>query len=186
MKRRKVLWMTMAAAIGLALSAGATTLKRMNMDELTSAAQVVARVKCNATEVRWDHGEIFTFATFEVTETLKGSAPRQIVVRLLGGQLGHLKSTVDGVPRFAPGEEAYLFLEPTAAGDLSVTGWVQGTFRVRRDPDTAKEIVTQDTGAVSVYDPATRQFKPGGVRKMPLELFRQRVLDAIDRQGVGK
>jgi len=186
MSGRRALSGVVTAWLLTALLARATTLKRMNMDELTHAAQVVARVQCKATEVRWDHGEVFTFATFEVSETLKGSAPREIIVRLLGGQLGHLKSTVDGVPRFAPGEEVYLFLEPTAAGDLSVTSWVQGTFRVRRDPNTAKETVTQDTGAVSLYDPSTKQFKPGGVRNMPVNEFRQRVIDAIDRQRMGK
>jgi hypothetical protein len=90
------------------------------------------------------------------------------------------------VPRFAPGEETYLFLEPTSAGDLSVTSWVQGTFRVRRDAATQKESVTQDTGAVSVFDPATRQFKPGGARNMPVEEFREHVRAAVDRQRLGK
>ena len=186
MDRRIALLSGVFACIVMAVSAGATTLVRVNLDELVAAAHVVARVKCVSSEARWDRGEIWTFTTFDVLEALKGSAPRQITVRLLGGRIGHLKSTVDGVPRFGPGEEAYLFLEPTGAGDLAVTGWVQGTFRVRRDLSTHKEAVTQDTGAVTVFDSATRKYTPGGVRHMPIEMFRQRVQEAVERQRTGK
>lgn len=186
MKRRKVLWMTMVAALCLTLSAAATTIVKMDLDELTSAAQVVARGKCVASEARLEDGYIWTFTTFEVSETLKGSTDRQISVRLLGGKVGHMKSTVDGVPQFRPGEDVFLFLEPTRAGDLSVTSWVQGTFRVRRDAQTGQESVTQDSAAHTVFDPATRQFKAGGVRHMPVEMFRMRVREAVERQRKGK
>jgi hypothetical protein len=186
MKRRKILWMTIAVALCLALSAAATTIVKMDLDGLTSAAQVVARGRCVASETRLDGGYIWTFTTFEVSETLKGSAARQISVRLLGGKVGHMKATVDGVPQFRPGEEVFLFLEPTREGDLSVTSWVQGTFRVRRDAQTGQESVTQDSAAFAVFDPATRQFKANGVRHMPVEMFRQRVRDAVERQRKGR
>jgi hypothetical protein len=186
MKRRKILWMTLAAALCLALSAESTTIVKMDLDELTSAAQLVARGRCVASEARLDGGYIWTFSTFEVTETLKGNVSRQITVRLLGGKVGHMKSTVDGVPQFRPGEDVFLFLEPTRAGDLSVTSWVQGTFRVRRDAQTGAESVTQDSAAHAVFDPATRQFKAGGVRNMPVETFRLRVREAVERQGKGR
>ncbi len=186
MKRPRFFCVPLVALLMLVLSAGATTIVRMNLDELTGAAHVVARGKCVSSEARWDRGNIWTFTTFEVEETLKGTVPQQITIRLPGGKVWHLTSTVDSVPQFRTGEEAFLFLEPTAAGDLSVTGWVQGTFRVRRDAETAKETVTQDTASISVFDPATRQFKPNGVRNMPIDVFRQRVREAMDRQRTGK
>jgi len=111
----------------------------------------------------------------------KGTAPAQIVVRLVGGHVGHLTSTVDGVPRFRAGEEAILFLEPAAGSEFNVTSWAQGTFRIRRDIHTGRESVTQDTGGLSLFDPATRQFYPGGVKNLPLEEFRQRVAEAVAR-----
>lgn len=176
----------MVAVLCLGLSAGATTIVKMNLDELTDAAHVVARGKCVASEARMDGGYIWTFTTFEVSETLKGNAAREITVRLLGGKVGHMKATVDGVPQFRPGEEVFLFLEPTREGDLSVTSWVQGTFRVRPDPQTGQETVTQDSAAFAVFDPATRQFKPSGARHMPIEMFRQRVREAVERQRKGQ
>ena len=186
MKRQKVLWITTAASLCVALSAAATTILKMDLDELTNAAQVVARGRCVANEARQEGGYIVTLTTFDVTETLKGGAARKITVRLLGGKVGHLKTTVDGVPQFRPGEDVFLFLEPTRAGDLTVTSWVQGTFRVRRDAQTGQESVTQDSAAHAVFDPSTRQFKAGGVRNMPVEMFRLRVREAVERQRTGR
>lgn len=163
-----------------AVAAQATTLVRMDLDELAASASVVARVRCLGSEVRAEGGEIWTFTRFEVLETLKGAPPREITVRLLGGRLGHLVSKVDGVPRFWEGEEAFLFLEPTRAGNLGVTSWAQGTFRIERDSQR-REVVTQDIGGLTVFDPATRQFRPGGIRRLPVEEFRQRVRAAIER-----
>lgn len=173
------------AVLALALGSaplGATTLARMSLDELVEAAQVVARVSCLQNEARWENGEIWTFTSFEVVETLKGVAPRLVTVRLLGGRVGHVISAVEGVPRFRPGEEAVLFLERTREGDFSVTSWVQGTFRIRMDAQTGEESVTQDSSRFAVFDPATHGFHPSGVRQMPLEVLKQRVAEAIERQ----
>lgn len=167
----------------LAISAGATTLKRMSLEEMTATASVVARVRCTASEVRAERGEIWTFTSFETVETLKGSPPAQFTVRLIGGRLGHLKATVDGVPRFRNGEELILFLEPAPAGQWTVVSWVQGTFRVRHDPATGSEVVTQDTSGLAMFDARTRQFMPGGVRNLPLGEFKQRVADAAARDA---
>ncbi len=174
------------AILLVALAARATTLARMTLNELVAAAEVVARAQCLGSESRWEGGEIWTFTTFELTETLKGVAPRLLTVRLLGGRAGHLISTVDGVPRFRPGEEAILFLERTPAGDFSVTGWVQGTFRIRRDAQTGEESVTQDSSRFGVFDPATRRFRVAGIRQLPLEVFKQRVAEALERQANGR
>lgn len=175
----RFVWLT-CVLLGGAV-AQATTLVRMDLDQLTATASTIARVRCLGNDVRVEGGEIWTFTRFEVQETLKGAAPREITVRLLGGRFGGFVSTVDGVPRFRGGEEAFLFLEPTRAGDLSVTSWVQGTFRIERDY-LKQELVTQDTSGLAVFDPATRQFRPGGIRRLPVEEFRQRVRAAVESQ----
>lgn len=162
----------------LAPAASATTLVRMDLDELTRKAAVVARARCLANLSRWEGGHLWTLSTFEVTETWKGEAPRTITVRLLGGSDGRRTVHVDGVPRFRPGEEVALFLEPSGRGELTVTGWVQGTFRIRRDSRAGVEIVTQDTSDVSIWDPVSRKSYAGGVRQMSIEEFRGRILRA--------
>jgi hypothetical protein len=161
-----------------ASAAMATTLVRMELDELTRTAAVVARARCVGTSSQWEDGHLWTLTTFEVVEVWKNKAPRTIVVRLVGGDDGRRKVLVDGVPRFRAGEEVVLFLEPSGRGQLTVTSWAQGTFRIRRDPETREESVTQDTSGVSVFDAATRQFSAGGVRRMEMGDFHARVLRA--------
>jgi hypothetical protein len=162
--------------------ARATTLKRMSVPDLSRAAHVVVRARCVTSSTRWDAGEIWTFSTFDVEETWKGFAPAQITVRLLGGSAGNFTSTVSGVPRFAPGEELILFLERTPAQDFSIVSWMQGTFRIAHSA-TGEEIVTQDTAAFPVFDPASHNFEAAGIRKMSLSTFRSLVTASVQPQA---
>jgi hypothetical protein len=157
-------------------SALATTLKRMSIADLSRAAHTVARARCITNSTRWEAGEIWTFTTFDVEETWKGSASAQITVRLLGGRAGNLTSTVSCVPRFSPGEEVVLFLERTTAQDFSIVSWMQGTFRIGLDRTTGQESVTQDTAAFPVFDSASQRFEATGIRKMPVSEFHSIVL----------
>jgi hypothetical protein len=162
-------------------TACATTLARLNVDDLARASDAVARVRCTGAESRWENGSIWTVTTFGVVETWKGNLASEIAVSLPGGRAGHLTATVDGAPRFRPGEEAVVFLEKARAGGFTVAGWVEGTFRIARDPRTRVETVTQDSSAFAVFDAATRTFRAEGIRRMPLDEFRSRVAAAVAR-----
>jgi hypothetical protein len=159
----------------------ATTLARLSLDQLAGAADGVARVRCAAAESRMENGNIWTITTFDVIEAMKGNLPAQVAVRLPGGKVGHLTAAVDGTPKFRLGEEAVVFLEDTRTGGYSVAGWVEGTFRITRDAASRSEMVTQDSSGFAVFDSATRTFRTGGIRKMPMELFRARLAAAIAR-----
>jgi len=162
--------------------AGATTLVRLSLDQLTAGADTVARVRCLSIESRWEGGSIWTITTAEVVEAMKGNPARQILIRLPGGRVGHFTASVDGAPRFHTGDEAVLFLSESPAGGYTVAGWVEGTFRISRDARTRAETVTQDSSAFAVFDPAARAFQNEGIRRMPLSEFRARVTAAIVRR----
>lgn len=173
--------MFVLASLFIAAAGHATTLARLSLDQLASAADNVARVRCTASESRWENGAIWTVTTFTVMESMKGSLPSQVTVRLPGGRVRHLTATVDGTPKFNPGDDAIVFLEHSPAGGYSVAGWVEGTFRVSRDPRTSRETVTQDSSAFAVFDTGTRTFRTEGIRQMPVEQFRARVTAAVER-----
>jgi hypothetical protein len=160
----------------------ATTLKRMSVADLSRAADTVIRARCVTNSTRWEAGEIWTFTTFDIEETWKGSAPAQITVRLLGGHTGNFTSTVSGVPRFSSGEELILFLERTPAQDFSIVSWMQGTFRIAHSA-TGEEIITQDTAAFPVFDPASHNFETTAIRKMPVSAFRTLVIASVEAQA---
>jgi hypothetical protein len=175
-----------AAAVALALLTGAfaqaTTLERMSLAKMAQTAPLILRARCVANSTSWDAGEIWTFTSFAIEEAWKGAPPgaaAQLTVRLLGGSVGSLTSTVSGIPRFLPGEEVVLFLEPTARGDFSIVSWTQGTFRIRRDARTGEEIAIQDTAAFDTFNPATRRFESAGIRNLSVAAFHSQVSAAL-------
>jgi hypothetical protein len=162
-------------ALAISQPANGTTLMRMSLVQISHAAQVIVRARCVDNSTRWDAGEIWTFTSFDLEEAWRGSAPSQISVRLLGGRVGNITSAISGVPRFSPGEEVVLFLEPTPRGDFSIVSWEQGTFRIRRDVRTGEEVAVQDTSSFPVFDPATRRLETTGIRNLPVATLRSRV-----------
>jgi hypothetical protein len=173
--------------IGLALlcavvAADATTLARFRFDDLAAQASAVARMRCLRTNSHWKNGEIWTRTEFVVVEQNKGTLPRIVEVEMPGGVVGHLHARVEEVPSFAPGEEAYLFLWPAPNGAYRILGWSQGAFRIRKDFMTGLETVTQDSASTPLFDPATHQFRPGGVRNLPVTVFQLKLKRALERQ----
>ena len=173
--RNKSIQLTLIALVALCAvpAANSTTIVRMSVAQMTQAAHLIVRARCLSNSTSWDAGEIWTFTSFAVEETWKGArsanADPYFSVRLLGGTAGNLTSNVSGIPRFVPGEEVVLFLEPTSRGDFSIVSWVQGTFRVRRDIRTSQEIVIQDTASFDTFEPATRKFRSAGLRNISIE-----------------
>jgi hypothetical protein len=159
----------------------ATTLARLSLDQLAAGSDAVARVRFVRAESRWENGSIWTVTAFDVVETLKGQLPPEIDVRLPGGRVGHLTAIVEGTPKFNPGSEAVVFLQRARMGGFTVVGWVEGSFRISRDPRTGSETVTQDSSAFAVFDTATRTFHAEGIRRMPIEEFRGRIAAAFAR-----
>jgi hypothetical protein len=173
------------AALMVCAAARATTLMRWSVAKMARTADAVVRARCVASATGWDAGEIWTVTTFQAEEFWKGAATGRFTVRLLGGRAGNLTSTVEGVPRFQPGEDVVLFLEHTERGDFSVVSWMQGTFRIRLEQNTGEEVVAQDTAAFAIYDPETRRFAASGIRRMRLDALREQVAAALSA-GAGK
>ena len=185
-ERMTTLALALAMLLAVASNAWPTTFVKMSLEQLTAAAPLIVRARCQGSIVSTEKSEIWTITSFEVREVWKGSAPQVVRVRLLGGRTAELTSHVEGVPRFLPGEDVVLFLAPLRRGNYSVTSWAQGTFRIHRAGANAQFVVTQDTGAFSPAELTGGSASSGAdgsaVRGMPLEEFRRRVAESIPRQ----
>lgn len=180
-ERRRFLWILLLVSLTLlAIAANATTLVRMRFEELAQQATAVARLRCLSTKTFLHDREVWTDTQFEVVELAKGAPQATVIVRTLGGTLGHLHSRVEEAPVFHPGEETYLFLWGCEGQPLRVLGWSQGTFRIARDPSTGLETVTQDSAAASIFDPQARRFLHGGIRNLPITLFQMKLRKALE------
>ena len=177
---RAIATLLMLPLVSAATAAG-TTIARMNLAQLARAATVIVRARSVSSRSEWAGGAIWTVTEFEVHERFKGAPASSIRIRVPGGRIGHLVSTVEAAPRFRDGEDVLLFLEPTSGGDYSVTAWTEGTFRISHHPQTGLELISQDSSAYPAFDGATRQFRADGIRGILLSDFRQRLATALAR-----
>jgi hypothetical protein len=76
-----------------------------------------------------------------------------------------------------------VFLWGREGEPFRVLGWSQGTFRITRDQRTGVELVTQDSAAVPVFDPLTRQFRHGGIRNLPVAIFQLKLRKALQQEA---
>jgi hypothetical protein len=182
--RRRFLWVLFLIGLALiAIVSQATTLSRLRFQDLVHYSYSVARVRCMRSRTLMENGEIWTDVTFRVLWQSKGYLPGEIVVRQPGGKLLHLHSHVEGTPQFRPAEEVYLFLSGRPGRQFFIVGWTQGTFRIRRDPVSNVETVTQDSAEIPVFDPATETFTREGTKNLPAEIFEQRIQRETFRQA---
>ncbi len=183
-QRRRFLWILFLGGLALlAVVASATTLSRLKLEDLALESTAVARMRCLGATSRWEQGEIWTETRFEVLEREKGALPPLVTVRLLGGNVGHLHSHADEVPAFRTGEEVYLFLWAREGQPYQVLGWSQGTFRITRNPESGLETVTQDSASSAIFDPQTRAFRRGGIRNLPVAIFREKLHKALRQEN---
>jgi hypothetical protein len=152
-----------------ASAAHATTVLRVDVDDLTDQATVVVRGEVESVVSKWVETEsaksICTLVTLKVTRVLKGKAEARIVVTCPGGKVGDSQLKVSGVPEFVKGEKAVVFLWKNRFGDYLPLGMNQGRFRIRKDPKTGEETAENSLKGLAFMAPPDGK---GGRRKVKL------------------
>lgn len=139
----------LAVLFGLAVSspAGATTLARLTVDQMTDAADYV--VRGNVAEVWTEQdarGGIWTKARIEVGESLKNAAPSELIVESAGGVYGDLVQDVALAARYSVGEDVFLFVCRKGDGDrFGTVAMYGGKYTVRINPADGSEMVVHYT-----------------------------------------
>ena len=178
---RQVFAVLLLVVASAAFPMRATTLQRMSLEQLAQAAGTIVRARCVSASARWENGAIWTFSEFDVAERFKGNPPARIQVRSPGGRVGHIVTRVEEAPEFRPGDDAVLFLEAGGDGSYAVSAWAEGTFRIRKSSGDGREVVTQDSSGIAVFDPVTRQFRSEGIRNLLWSEFHRRLAGALSQ-----
>jgi hypothetical protein len=163
-----------AAALALLCWRGpamATSMLFQDVATLTQSSDAVVHGKVLKTASRWtsDGKKIVTDITVQVSDVLKGSAGKTVVVMQPGGEVGNIGQKVSGLASFSEGEEVVLFLEHQGAERYRLSGMAQGKFRVERSSDkTTAFAVPESVGDSAVIDPVTGG--PTQEQNRPMEL----------------
>lgn len=167
----------LAALLVPSLAAG-SLVQALDLAELTARAERIVVAHVVSAKSEWDFSgrSIHTSVEIAVDESWKGSvavAERLVIVQP-GGTVGDIEMRVHGMPSFAPGEKAVLFL--AGQGSPRVVGMSQGKRPVRWD-GTAKRWVAQaaEHSAVVRRDSQGRLQPAPAEPDMALDELRQRV-----------
>jgi hypothetical protein len=149
----------------IAIGAGATTVRPLDLPDLVNKAEVIADVTVTKTEpyvyYAQDGRSVHTRVTFKVnSQPIKGNVSSPLVLDFLGGSVGYLKMAVSGVPQLQVGQRLIIFSH--ASNDFYVSPFIgldQGVLRVIHDETTGSDRVLRWWGQpVSENEPmALRQ-----------------------------
>jgi hypothetical protein len=174
----------LTVALLLGLSAGATTMLRTDVAELTSTADAVVQGTVRRVESRWsgDHRRIVTDVEIQVTEALKGEPGSTVIVTQPGGHVGDIGQVVHGLASFTPGEEVVVFLERRGPDAFQVSAMAQGKFRVQRSADGKTVLaVPESPGDSLLLDPVTHQPTVSAMKTVPLSELKSHVRTALEQ-----
>ena len=166
-----------AAAIFLALSAQATIMQRLEIEELTRNSSDIFHGQITSTQTYWnaEHTRIYTGVTVRINETFKGAARRGETIKVvqLGGEKDGRKTDYAGRPEFAAGESVVLFTTRTRSNELTVVALKQGKMSVNG------EYVTRDFSGLTLMERSQsgRELQPVKAAAVQLTLteLRQRI-----------
>ncbi|HVZ86904.1 MAG TPA: hypothetical protein VHG72_08035 [Polyangia bacterium] len=178
-------------ALALATPAGASLLLALDLPTLVARADRIAVVDVKSIQSAWNsrHDRISTTIDVAVVESWKGGAAQATHLQVVqpGGTVGDITMTVDGMPRFAVGERALLFLHGPA-DKSSVVGMTQGKRAVGREAGTGRWIVNvpDRTGADFVRTtPASADAPVFEMRARGLDDLRGQVRDLVNASPGG-
>jgi len=184
---RFLLVWTLVSALGC-LSGDAAVLIHLTFEEMTEQSSAIVLGRCVAVRSEWnaDHTKIVTHNVFEVRQYYKGALGARITITELGGQVGDLVAEYSGIPHFAVGEEAILFVWTDPRGQHQVIGLTQGKFRVGRDANTGTAVLQQAFSGEPMLEPAAHSHPgPAGRMAMPLATLRSRVESYLRNRAGG-
>ena len=157
----------------------ATTVQRFDLAALTANAERVVVGVCRQAQPQWVRGQIYTRYVFSISQAIKGPAIAQLELHLPGGHLQGTVTRIVGMPIFAPGDEAVLFLTAAnALGHSWPVGLAQGHFAIKRSAANKPRVFQELNGLALHTEPhsAAKKAPPDEpVQGMPLDQFLARV-----------
>ncbi len=172
-------WILLLSILVLTQPAGSvlgSTLIKLDLDELVTRSELVVEGQAEDVYVQWDNAQkmIFTYVSVRVDEALKGTAPRSLLIRQLGGQVGAMQMRVPGTATFLEGDRVIVFLERRPDQTFQVVGMSQGKYQILDD------FVVSNLTGMNLVDPKTGESaRPLFVESATLAGFKRRIQELV-------
>jgi hypothetical protein len=171
------------ALLGMSLGprpAAASMILAMDLADLTARAEQIVVGEVMSVSSAWDkkHQRIFTTVQLRVAESWKGQMPGdgRLTIVQPGGAAEGIEMRVHGMPGFAAGERAVLFLRGTVQQSLSVVGMGQGKRGLSFDGAHKRWMVDGgDRSAAVSLDAQGHPHSAAPESPLSLDDFRRRV-----------
>lgn len=171
----------------LPLSALATVVLSLTMEEMTERAPLVVHATVHATEAGWDteRAKIWTWTELIVKDTLKGHAQSTVLVKQPGGVVGEIGMNVSGVATFTPGEEVVLFLEPAPDEPGAWVPVALSSSKVTLEPRLGVKVARRDLSGLAFAKPGKGVVQPVDERELlgTADAFLARIRASVKRGG---
>ncbi len=171
----------LAAAALLVLSAAssahATTLERLELDDMIVKSTEIIRGQVTAMNFAQRNGVIFTQVQVKVTERWKGADSPTAEFWIRGGTYGGIRQTFAGSPAIVQGGEYIFFLWTGQRKVTQIIGLSQGLLSIRKDSKGAESV--QRAGVADSVLNAAGQPSQVDAIDMPLSTLRTRVLQVL-------
>ena len=121
---------------GFLATQGVTLVVKKTVEDLTYEADSILIGKVKEMESQWNSERtlIYTYVAVCVTEYVKRipemKEPKQIIVKVLGGEVGDIALKASDTPEFTEGEELFLFLRLEELPVFRVAGLFQGKYTI--------------------------------------------------------
>jgi hypothetical protein len=157
-----------------AVPVGASTFVAMDGAELVGQSDAVVVGEVLYTYSYWnaEGTMIFTDAVVHVRESVVGEVSGLVSVRTPGGTVAGDRIDAQGFPVFGDGQTQLLFLYRGPAGQMEVTGFQQGQYRVVQRANGAEIAVPVQGGALLLAPDGRVAPNP---RAVPLETLKASV-----------
>ncbi len=160
----------------LAAPAFATTVMKMDLEQLVKRADLIVQGQVQSIASQWDEQRhlVFTYISIRVDDPLKGERRQSVLIRQVGGIAGTIQMSVAGLPRFKSGETAIVFLKRQDDSTFQVVGMNQGLYEVVED------FAVSNVFGVDLFDSKTGAIsKPLIGGRTPLEQLKTKIRELL-------
>jgi len=155
MKKVKTLFLLMLFFFSAA-RLSALTVEYVGIDRLAKESSIIVYGKVLSSYSVWEGHSIYTYTTLSVKEMIKGeTASKKVVVKQLGGTVGHISQAVDGTPKLQSGNNVVLFLRYWK-GAYWIHSIVLGHFNIIEEDGI--KYAFNNLNNVGLIDPVTKKL----------------------------